>query len=123
MTTLFDYAPPKTDRRNPAERGEAGIYSAIEHAERFVEGWKVEAYDYLCRFARVNRGRDFLAEEIAPWAYEQGCNYPPDARAWGGIIQKAGRLRIIEQTGLAAKNKLSGNDSTWRPLWRTGEAA
>lgn len=123
MTSLFDYAPTKTDKRTPAERGEAGIYSAEKHAERFVEGWRLEAADYLRAFARANRGRDFLAEEIAPWAYDHGCNYPPDQRAWGGIIQKANRLGIIEPTGLAAKNKLSGNNSTWRPLWRTGDAA
>lgn len=98
---------------------EEGMARAADHAEREHEGWKAEAYGYIVLFARSNMGRDFLAEEIAPWAAERGCPTPPDKRAWGAIIQRAGRNAVIEQTGLAAKNRLSGNDSTWRPLWRT----
>lgn len=121
MTDLFTYEPPPV--RTPREQGEYGMHRAVEHAARVVEGWKSEAADYLRAFVCANQGRDFLAEEIAPWAHKHGCSHPPDKRAWGAIIQKAGRQRIIEQTGLAAKNKLSGNDSTWRPLWRAGPKA
>ena len=117
MTDLFTYAPPKL-----VERGIAGMNAAVDHAERENEGWKREAAEYLRRFAAAHKD-PFLAEEIAPWAYERGCTRPPDDRAWGAIIQKAGRLGIIEQTGLAAKNRLSGNASTWRPLWRAGDTA
>lgn len=113
-TESGDLRPPATQ----AEKGEAGMRAAEDHAERDEPGWKGEALRYLRRFVAENRGRDFLAEEIAPWAYERGCTKAPDDRAWGGIIQRAGRLKIMEQTGLAAKNKLSGHSSTWRPLWR-----
>lgn len=108
---LFAYAETQK------QAAKLGMERAVDRAERVTEGWKQEAFTYLLRFASANHNRDFLAEEIAPWAYERGCTRPPDDRAWGAIIQRAGRENVIRKTGLAAKNKLSGNASTWRPLW------
>lgn len=118
---LFSYQPPPGPSQR--EQGEAGMAAAVEHAERVASGWKQEASHYLRRFAREHRERGFLAEEIAPWAYQQGCTMPPDGRAWGAIIQQARRAGVIEHTGAAALNQLSGHDSTWRPVWRTGPNA
>lgn len=119
MPDLFSYQPPAPRQK---ELGEQGMEQAADHADREEPGWTDEALEHIRRFAAANRGRDFLAEEIAPWAYLAGCSRPPDDRAWGTPISRAGRLGIIEQTGLAAKNKLSGHNSTWRPLWRAGRA-
>lgn len=115
---LFSYEPPPPPP-SQAEAGRIGMELASDRAERTTPGWREDAFGYVQRFAAAHRDRDFLAEEIAPWAYEQGCARAPDDRAWGAIIQRAGREGVIEQTGLAAKNKLSGNASTWRPLWRS----
>lgn len=91
---------------------------ANQRAEKMREGWSREAEGYLRSFAKAH-SEPFLAEEIPPWAYERRCPMPPDDRAWGAIVKAAAKDGIIEQTGLAAKNKLSGHSSTWRPLWRS----
>lgn len=110
-----------TEHRAAQQRdsGQRGMTDAVDHAERDHSGWTAIAAGYLDRFAMSHALRDYLAEEIAPWAAEHGCPAPPDQRAWGAIVKDASKRGIIEQTGLAAKNKLSGHASTWRPLWRT----
>ena len=102
-----------------AAQGKLGMEQSAERAERVIEGWGIIAMGFLRDFAEANRGRDYLAEEIAPWAYARECPVAPDDRAWGAVIKAAGKDHTIEPTGLAAKNKLSGHASTWRPLWRT----
>lgn len=100
-----------------AEQGQIGMEQSVARADRAVDGWSEIALKHLRDFAAAHTD-SFLAEEIAPWAYEQGCPPAPDDRAWGHVVKKGGNQGYIMQTGLAAKNRLSGNASTWRPLWR-----
>jgi hypothetical protein len=121
---LFDYAVSREEegrRHEPSQReaGEVGMKRAVDHAERESEGWAHEALQYARLFASLNVGREYLAEEIAPWAHNKGCPIPPDKRAWGAIIKKAIKLNIIENTGRTGLNRLSGNASQYRPIYRT----
>lgn len=106
-----------------APAGDDGMKAVAAKAEGELPGWKGEAAGFLEQFVKLNGTREFLAEEIAPWAYEKGCRQPHDDRAWGEIVKDAGRRGIIEQTGKAAKNQYSGHASTWRPLWRATQGA
>ncbi len=105
-----------------APAGDDGMKAVAAKAEGELPGWKGEAGGFLEQFVKLNPDREFLAEEVGPWAYEKGCRQPHDDRAWGLVMKEAGARGIIEQTGRAAKNRLSGHNSRWSALWRAVKA-
>lgn len=86
-------------------QGEEGIRQASEHAERVTPGVTDLMYAYLVKFAmRVERTARFTAEEITmAYAADPCFVQPTDARAWGGVFQRAmnrGVLAIADFNGI-----------------------
>lgn len=72
---------------------DAGMARAIEHAEDVAEGWGDRAYRYVERFAQI--GGEFRTEQVRQFAEKNGLEKPPHDRAWGSVIAKAARRRLI----------------------------
>ena len=78
--------------------------------------WNIRAFEFLCNFAQVNR--QFMAEEVRVAAEDSGqIEIPPSKRAWGSVIAKAKRDKIITHIGYnQVDNPLAhkANASVWR---------
>ncbi len=102
--------------RDAAERRDAGIEAAEAGANRHDENWSDLALHALKSFMAEFPGRRFLCEEVREWAEAAvGLPTPPNQKAWGGIIQRASRARLIEKVG--AREAKSSNLSL-KPEWR-----
>lgn len=103
-----------------AARRDGGMAAAVEHADRAVDSWSVEALASI--IAQVEHGlldQPTLAEAIRERSYALDLPRPPDGRAWGAVIQSAVRRGIIVHDGYA--NAASSNLSP-KKLWRRADA-
>lgn len=89
-------------------RRERGIVSAILHAEHEAEGWADRAFAHLCSYAAVH-DKPFTIEEFRIWANAQGLAPPPDARAFGGVTQRALRRGVIKVSGYSPTVSSNGS--------------
>ena len=78
-------------------RRDKGIDRAGEHAG---DVWKRRARGYLLEFLATNPG-PFLGEQLRWFAEDRGLPYPPDGRAWGGILKSAAHDKLIRKVGYA----------------------
>lgn len=84
----FDEAEDRI--REAAQRGEAGMLQASDHADRDRAGWTDDAFAAVCRAAR--RPGEFTFEDLRRDA-ERAVPAPPDLRAWGTVAKRAIRER------------------------------
>lgn len=86
-------------RKHEKEQGQtlaqSGAKQAADHADAVHGDWSERAYQLLKRYP----GRKFMAEEVAKWAYGQGLPKPPTGRAWGAVINRAKKEKIIRHIG------------------------
>jgi hypothetical protein len=94
---LFDppALPPKRRRHTGTELRDAGMTQAVEHANDASEGWSARALRYVEIFAR--RRIEFRAEQVREYAEQKGLESPPSKRAWGAVISKAARRKLIHK--------------------------
>lgn len=77
---------------------EQGMATATEHADTVAPGWSERAFDLVCQFACIRH--EFLGEDVRRWAHEtQDLDLPPKACAWGAVMVRAARERIIVKAG------------------------
>lgn len=81
---------------NGHELAAAGADTALAHAG---QNWADEAFRALCWFAQ--RNATFMTEDVRHFAHGFGLPLPPDGRAWGGVINRALRKKLIERVGYA----------------------
>lgn len=76
-----------------------GMQLSLFNADDKVPEWSVQARWHLERFLRLYPDRKFQAEDLRAWAYQRGLPKPPNHRAWGAIISRAKRERLIQFVG------------------------
>jgi hypothetical protein len=83
-----------------------GIQKAIDTACKVNPQWPEKAFNKLKEFVREHIG-EFKAEDIRSYAaMDDDFPLPKSERAWGGILAKAIRDRIIKKVGIGpVKNK------------------
>jgi hypothetical protein len=74
-----------------------GIGRAVDHADRVEPKWSEQAFAFLDGYARQHK--QFTGEDVREAAEEFGLSIPPDKRAWGGVMQRASRKKIIRRIG------------------------
>lgn len=81
---------------------EAGDQGAIEGMERALSAagkvWRDEAYATLAAYVRQH-DHPFVIPEARDWAYDQGLDFPPSDRAWGGVVKRAAGAGLIRRVG------------------------
>lgn len=106
----FDFAAP-TGR----DLRDHGIRAAIEHTEQFHKGWSKLARGYLLEFLTRHTG-EFMGEDVRVFADAAGCPKPLHARAWGSVMQRAAKDKLIRKVRLdSVKTPTShcANASVW----------
>ncbi len=68
------------------ELRDAGINQAIKHANEKEENWSEIAYKFLLKY--LETANEFMVEDV-----------PPSLRAWGGIIVRASKSKLIYRIG------------------------
>lgn len=108
---------------NAAQIRDAAIDLAVEHADAVEWSWGARAYNLLLEAIRLRQklGRGdvpFMGEDVRRWAEGvRGLPEPPDPRAWGAVLQKACRAKLIERAGFGeSKNPQAHLRPT--ALWR-----
>ena len=73
-----------------------GITAAIENADRHNYNWSISAYNLLKAFLKTEKSEQkFMAEDIRTFADNMLLENPPSNRAWGAIIIKAKKEKLI----------------------------
>ena len=81
-------------------RRDDGMARALDHADREVPSWSVQAWGYLLEFlGSVTTNQQFMAEEVRHFAEKRGFELPPDRRAWGGVIVRASKRGMVRRIG------------------------
>lgn len=94
--------------------GTEGMRRAEARAERESPGFAAEAYTFLCSYARTHSGA-FSSEDAVEIARVVGI-VPADARAWGGVFQRAARAGVIVASDELYRR--ANGHGTWARKWR-----
>lgn len=90
-------------------RRDEGIATAADHSG---QTWQDAAFHAVCEYARTHN--QFLTEEARIEADQ--LPLPTDGRAWGAVMQKARREKIVEQIGFA---RAKSSNLSPKPLWKS----
>lgn len=97
---------------------DAGMQQALDHAQAVHEAWGEQAMAALRVYLAAHPGKEFMTEDVRAYAYEVlSIPQPPHCRAWGSIIAKAARHRLIVRVGIGPVKTVSShmaNASVWR---------
>jgi hypothetical protein len=113
MTRQMDmFGGPEPDeqerRREGLRRGVQAAKRAAEHADEVRANWQTDAYLSLIAFlskSNWDKIAPFQTTDVRRFAEsERGLEAPPDSRAWGNVIMRAARARLIEKAGYAPCN-------------------
>ena len=107
------YVQPQIDFTG-ADLRDAGIKTAVDHADAVSEKWSENAYQLLIKFLQSNKR--FMCEDFRSYAAELDFDLPPSGRAFGGVIMRAAREFIIIKIGIqSVKNKKAhlANAGVW----------
>lgn len=108
----------------PSEQAEAarlrdeGAARAVEHADAVFHEWSAVAYSALLRFLLKTPLEDlfgFTAEDVRGASPE--VPEPPDRRAWGHVMLRAARAKLISQDGYRthrARSRHCGISTVWK---------
>lgn len=78
-----------------------GAQAAADHADRVTAGdWSGQAWDFFVRWATSRKGASFQGEDVRI-AAKGVVPEPPEPRAWGAILVKAAKARLISRVGYA----------------------
>lgn len=85
---------------SPEAARDTGVKRASTRADRKVSDWSKDAYSALALYIDAYPSREFMAEDVRAWAETGlGLQPPPDPRAWGGIMQRANRAKLLAHMG------------------------
>jgi hypothetical protein len=99
------------------EARDLGVQRSVEHANAVESEWSGQALGLLRLYVAL-RDEPFLTEDFRAWAHAapQSLPQPPDARAFGAVIQRAAKKhRIIERVGAAPA---ASSHCSLKPTWR-----
>lgn len=108
----------KTPELTEAQKRDAAIAKAVDHANRMKPGWTVMALGYLMGYCRSHPGESFTCEDVRLRAVHDGLGAPPDSRAWGGVFRIAAKSGLIRQVAMTkSRGRHNGYATLWRGLW------
>lgn len=95
---------------------DVGMETAARHADAVDEGWSDRAYQFLVDFVGANPAGRFMAEDVRAEAGRQGLPLPPDNRAWGFVVARAAKAKIIKRVGYGPQTSASCHCSP-KSIW------
>lgn len=96
---------------------DAGMATAAAHADRVTPGWSQTAYEFFVGWVATKpRYFKFMAEDVRAVANTAGIEAPPDARAWGAVVTRAARERVIRRVGYGPQ-RAAGCHMAPKSIW------
>lgn len=80
------------------ELRDIGIQKAINNADEKTPSWSAKAYSMLEQYL-MEQNCKFMVEDFRTWATENGLEEPPSNRAFGAIIVRAKKNKLIKHAG------------------------
>lgn len=106
--SLFDL--PDSDA---AKLRDEGIKRSADRAERESPGWQNRAISFIQNYPEET----FMAEDVRPFAYENGLDKPSNEKCWGGVFTRAKNEKMIVAIGLQLTRKAVSHKRP-QTLWR-----
>lgn len=97
---------------------DVGMQQAQDHADRVIDDWSERAYGFLVDYSAANPGRAFMGEDVRAAAASAGFPEPPDSRAWGPVVSRAFKAKIIKRIGYGPKRGPSSHCAP-QSIWMT----
>ena len=97
-----------------SNEGLIGAQLAFDYADRMQPGWGARAYDAFAQAAK-EATKPFTIEQIREQIAQMGIEPPTDQRAYGQIVLRAARDKVIRKTGDFAPARSSHGSP--KPLW------
>lgn len=107
----------KRERAEGQRRAQEGMDRAEAKADRVAPGWGGRAFDMVGRFIDAHPNAEFTGEAVKRWAYAHGLDRPENESAWGPVMVKAKRQKLIAFVGFAPPTAASRHGSPNR-RWR-----
>lgn len=99
-----------------SELAELGADRAAAHADDVEPRWTDRAFELLAEYASTHA--QFMVEDARQWAHKTGFPEPPNARAWGAVVQRACREKLIVRAGYRKTSNPSAH-ATPASLWQS----
>lgn len=99
----------RSDMAEAIAKRDAGMASALQHAEDDAPGWGERAYRTLRAVFELFENQPITIEDARLCAFAAGLDSPAESRAFGPITQKLIRDGIIEPVGYAAAASSHGS--------------
>jgi len=97
------------NQRKAYQWAENGQMVALFNADSHSDGWSDRAYGYVVMYAQMNKGCEFMAENIRKFAYESGLDRPANERAFGPVMVRARKAGIIKDLGIRATSSVTAH--------------
>lgn len=96
------------------ERGHAAAKLAADHAG---DEWQEQAFSHLKRYAYEHD--EMQALHIRLYAENCGLAKAPDSRAWGHILRRAAKLKILKATDRYVATDHMGSHGRPQRVWKS----
>lgn len=114
---LFNFMDaPIAPRPTAQQLADDGMMRAADHADAVEEGWSERAYSMLLDYAAEHY--EFMGEDVRSWAHSAGLPQPPDGRAWGAVVLRASKAKLII-VDRYRKTRIPPAHATPRAVWRS----
>ena len=81
-----------------------GAQLAADRADREIPDWSDRAYALVVEFIHTHRyGAHLTCEDVRAFADKRGLPKHDEGRAWGAVMLRAGRAKLVRNTGTVRK--------------------
>lgn len=94
-----------------------GMLRSSLNADSKIPGWNECAFEALRQFLNSINDNTFMAEDIRAWASTWGLDNPPSKRAWGAVINRAAKEKLIVFCGYSKTSNPTAH-ATPAGLWK-----
>lgn len=95
-------------------RADDGMRRSLENAESEIAGWGDLAFRYIEFFCSTRKGKRFIGRDVVIASKDYGLIQAPNDKAWGAVIQRAAKYKLIVRVGTTKDANRHGNPI---PLW------
>lgn len=97
--------------------GHASAQLALDFANREVNDWEILAIGWVRQYAR--RHDVLTTGKVRDYAEQHGFREAREARAWGAIMPKAAKQRIIEATHVWVTTERKRSHGRPERIWKS----
>lgn len=109
--SLFGNDKESINQYEAKARAKEGIQIAESKANHDAPTWSQAALLLLKQFIRMKNGKPFFCIEYSNFCLAHGLVKPKDGRAFGGIMRRAAKKKLIEKAGTDNNGSVTGHNN------------